>query len=65
MDAPVLRDVIPAVDPVTGVPAPKPDQRFALSPINRRRWKNFKAKRRGYWAVWVYAILFIASMIAE
>ena len=23
--------------------------RFRLSPINRRRWENFKRNRRGYW----------------
>ncbi len=24
--------------------------RFAVSPLNRRRWQNFKANRRGYWS---------------
>jgi microcin C transport system permease protein len=66
VDAPVTRDTAAAiVDPVTGVPAPTPERRFAFSPINRRRWQSFKANRRGYWAFWLFTILFIVSMFAE
>lgn len=36
-----------------------------LSPINQRRWRNFKANRRGYWSLWLFAILFILSLFAE
>jgi microcin C transport system permease protein len=36
-----------------------------LSPLNRRRWANFKANRRGYWSLWIFLILFIASLLAE
>jgi microcin C transport system permease protein len=36
-----------------------------LSPTNRRRWSNFKANRRGYWSLWIFMILFIASLLAE
>jgi len=36
-----------------------------LSPINRRRWQNFKANRRGYVALWVFMILFVVSLFAE
>lgn len=36
-----------------------------LSPINRRRWANFKANRRGYAAAWVLAALIALSCIAE
>jgi hypothetical protein len=32
-----------------------------LSPTNQRRWANFKANRRGYWSLWIFLILFIAS----
>jgi microcin C transport system permease protein len=39
--------------------------RFRLSPINRRRWQNFKANRRGWWSFWLFLILFIASLFAE
>ncbi len=36
-----------------------------LSPTNRRRWANFKANRRGYWSLWIFLVLFIASLLAE
>lgn len=36
-----------------------------LSPINQRRWQNFKANRRGYWSLWLFLVLFILSLFAE
>jgi microcin C transport system permease protein len=39
--------------------------RFELTPINLRRWQNFKANRRGYWALWIFVVLFVASLGAE
>ena len=36
-----------------------------LSPINQRRWDNFKANRRGYWSLWVFLTLFGLSLFAE
>jgi len=36
-----------------------------ISPINQRRWKNFKANRRGYWSLWLFLVLFILSLFAE
>ncbi|AKJ42690.1 Inner membrane ABC transporter permease protein yejE [Pragia fontium] len=36
-----------------------------LSPINQARWLKFKHNRRGYWSLWIFAILFIVSMGAE
>jgi microcin C transport system permease protein len=36
-----------------------------LSPLNRRRWQNFKANRRGYWSLWIFGILFIVTLFAE
>ncbi len=38
---------------------------LSLTPINRRRWENFKANRRGYWSLWIFLILFVASLFAE
>ncbi len=29
---------------------------FKVSPLNRRRWQNFKANRRGYWSLWLFMI---------
>ncbi len=36
-----------------------------ISPLNRRRWENFKANRRGYWSLWIFLVLFVLSMFAE
>jgi microcin C transport system permease protein len=63
MDAriePALREAIALPSPLAGE-----GRRFALSPINRRRWQNFKANRRGYWSLWIFLVLFIASLFAE
>jgi microcin C transport system permease protein len=38
---------------------------FSLSPLNRRRWRNFKANRRGYWSLWIFLTLFVVSLFAE
>ena len=29
-------------------------ERFRLSPINLRRWQNFKSNRRGYISFWLF-----------
>lgn len=36
-----------------------------LSPIGQRRWKNFKANKRGYWSLWIFSFLFVISLCAE
>ena len=36
-----------------------------LSPLNQRRWQNFKANRRGYWSLWIFLVLFVLSLVAE
>src|SRR5499426_1904422 len=38
---------------------------LALSPLNRRRWQNFKANRRGHWAFWIFMVLFVVSLFAN
>ena len=38
---------------------------LGLSPLNRHRWQNFKANRRGYWSLWIFLILFFISLFAE
>ena len=43
----------------------QPPRRAFLSPINRRRWQNFKAHRRGYWSLWIFLVLFVVSLGAE
>jgi microcin C transport system permease protein len=53
-------EAIPAGAPVRPVRG-----RFTLTPINLRRWQNFKANRRGYWSLWIFLVLFVGSLGAE
>lgn len=36
-----------------------------LSPLNRRRWQNFKANRRAWWSLWLFGVIFVLSLFAE
>ena len=36
-----------------------------LSPLNQRRWRNFKANRRAFWSLVIFSILFGLSLFAE
>ena len=36
-----------------------------MSPVSRRRWANFRANRRGWYALWIFAALFGTSLVAE
>ncbi|MDF0600773.1 ABC transporter permease [Psychromarinibacter sp. C21-152] len=36
-----------------------------LSPLNQRRWRNFKKNRRAYWSMVIFCILFGLSLFAE
>ena len=38
---------------------------FALSPLNQRRWNNFKSNRRAFWSLVVFSVLFGLSLFAE
>jgi len=38
---------------------------FVPSPLNQRRWQNFKANRRGYWSFWIFSVLFFLSLFAN
>ncbi|WP_354066382.1 ABC transporter permease [Devosia sp. 2618] len=41
-----------------------PRNRF-LSPLNRRRLDNFRANRRGFWSLWIFLALFLATLGSE
>ena len=60
-------DDIPVASPANSPTAPRlPRQGYIrLSPINRRRWRNFAANRRGYWSFWLFLALFAVSLFAE
>ncbi len=51
--------------PVEVRPVAARRRRFALSPLNQRRWQNFKANKRGYWSLWIFLALFVVSLFAE
>src|ERR687884_2327615 len=36
-----------------------------ITPLTRRRIDNFRANRRGFWSLWIFLALFIASLFAE
>ena len=36
-----------------------------LSPLNQRRWRNFKANGRGLVSLWLFGILFFVTLFAE
>ena len=38
---------------------------FRLSPVSRRRLDRFKANRRGWWSLWLFAALFVLSLGGE
>jgi len=55
----------PDIEPTGPVGLSPPPRRFALSPINQRRWHNFKTNRRGYFSLWIFLALFVVSLFAE
>ncbi|MDR3465717.1 MAG: ABC transporter permease [Xanthobacteraceae bacterium] len=53
-----------AAAPASAAPAHRRGP-FTLSPLNQRRWANFKANRRGYVSLWLFSVLFVVSLFAE
>ncbi len=53
-----------SVSPI-GLAVPPEGRLIAVSPLNRRRWLNFKANRRGYLSFWIFLTLFVLSLFAE
>jgi microcin C transport system permease protein len=61
-------DPLPGREPGQTAPAPVPvgkQGRFALSPLNQRRWRNFRRNGRAFWSLIIFAILFGLSLFAE
>jgi microcin C transport system permease protein len=66
VDTRVEQDLVPARPAGLGKRARRPwTRRFALSPLNRRRWHNFKSNRRGYWSLLIFLALFVFTLFAE
>jgi microcin C transport system permease protein len=62
--APAPTVAVAPAGPATTLPAPAM-RRPRLSPLNKRRLENFRAHRRGYWAFWLFLVLFGLSLVAE
>jgi microcin C transport system permease protein len=65
MDAFTKQDGLETVYPTPGQAEAPPRRFFSLSPLNQRRWQNFRANRRGYWSLWIFILLFGLSLGAE
>ena len=50
-----------------GAPAPvvPTRRRMALSPLNERRWRNFRRNSRAFWSLIIFGVLFGLSLLAE
>ena len=35
------------------------------SPINQRRWENFKNNKRGWYSLWIFTVLFTVALFSE
>jgi microcin C transport system permease protein len=46
----------------TAINAPR---RRLLSPLNRRRWDNFRNNRRGWWSLWIFLAIFTITLGSE
>jgi microcin C transport system permease protein len=45
---------------------PEPRRRRPwLSPLNQRRWRNFRANRRAFWSLVIFGLLYFVSLFAE
>ena len=36
-----------------------------ITPLTRRRLQNFRANKRGWWSLWIFAVLFVVTLFAE
>ncbi|MCC5999440.1 MAG: ABC transporter permease [Pararhodobacter sp.] len=62
---------ITSTPPSSGPDTPTPGgpsattRRPWLSPLNQRRWRNFKANRRAFWSLIIFGTLYFLSLFAE
>ena len=58
-------DTIPDVTDGERLPAPTKRFGITISPLNRRRWRNFRANRRAFWSLIILGVLYGLSLFAE
>jgi microcin C transport system permease protein len=61
----VASEPTPDAEPTGPLGVEPPASRVTLSPLNQRRWQNFKTNRRGYWSLWIFLVLFVVTLCAE
>lgn len=47
---------------------PRSEHKFLwwrIRPVTARRLANFRAHKRGYWSMWIFAVLFVFTLFAE
>jgi len=57
-----------APEDTTVAPTAPPEQkqgRFELSPLNKRRWRNFRANGRAFWSLVIFTVIFVITLFAE
>ena len=52
------------VEPSTEMAIGNRNRRW-VSPLNERRWRNFRRNRRAFWSLIIFAVLFTLSLFAE
>ncbi len=55
----------PDVDPEEAVALAPKRKRMWLSPLNQRRWRNFRRNQRAFWSLIIFGVLFGLSLFAE
>jgi microcin C transport system permease protein len=40
-------------------------RRITLSPLNQRRFRNFRGNWRGWWSLWLFLLLFAVSLFSN
>jgi microcin C transport system permease protein len=38
---------------------------MSLSPLNQRRWRNFKRNKRAFWSLIIFSVIFVITLFAE
>lgn len=61
----VAEDLERDADGVDTLPMGAKRRRPFLSPLNQRRWANFKKNRRALWSLIIFGVLFGLSLLAE
>ena len=55
-----------SVDPTASLAPPLARSRWLrLTPLDRRRFANFRANGRGYWSFWLFLLMFVMSLLSN